>query len=218
VIKTEILKLSAEEINRAMLLRASEVIRTGGLVSFPTETVYALGADAMNGEAVKKVFELKKREVDKPIAIFLSGSKELNKFVEVITPTAKKFMGSFWPGPLTLIFKAKTGRLSHLTGKEGKLGVRVSSSEFVQMFLNQIQTPLTATSANLTGKREPVSADEVLKDFDGKIKLIIDGGRVKEDVPSSVVDVSGDIPILIREGRISFDELKKVVSELTIKK
>lgn len=215
--KTEILKLSTEENNRAIFLRASEVIRTGGLVSFPTETVYALGADATNREAVKKVFGLKKRQEDKPIAIFLSDSKELNKFVEVITSSAKKFMGSFWPGPLTLIFKAKTGMLSYLTGKEGKLGVRVSSSEFVQMLLKQTQTPLTATSANLTGKKEPVSADEVLEDFEGKIELIIDGGQAKEDVPSSVVDVSGDKPILLREGRISFDELKKVVPQLAIK-
>ena len=216
--KTEILRLSTEEKNRRIIRRAAEVIKKGGLLSFPTETVYALGADATNEKTVKKVFELKKREMDKPMAVFLSGPEELNQFARSVNSPAGKLMESFWPGPLTLIFKAKTGRLDYLTGREGKLGVRVSSSWLVPMLLSQTQTPLTATSANLSGKKEPVSADEVLRYFGGKIDLILDGGPARGDVPSSVVDVSGDVPILIREGRISFDELKRVVPELTVKK
>lgn len=216
--KTEILRLSTEEENRKIIRQAAEVIKKGGLLCFPTETVYALGADAANQKAVKKVFELKKREMDKPMAVFLSGPEELKRFASPINTPARKLMESFWPGPLTLIFKAKTGRLDYLTGREGKLGVRVSSSGLVPMLLNQAQTPITATSANLSGKKEPVSADEVLKCFGGKIDLILDGGSARDYLPSSVVDVSGDVPILIREGRISFDELKRVVPELMIKR
>jgi len=218
VIKTEILKLSAEEKDRAIILRAAEVIKNGGVISFPTETVYALGADAMNKDAVKKVFWLKKREADKPIAIFLLRPGELNRFVKVISSPARKLMENFWPGPLTLIFKSKIDELTHLTGKEGKLGVRVSASKLVQLLLSQTKTPLTATSANLSRAREPLSADEVLNDFDEKIELILDGGPSEEATPSSVVDVSRDIPILIREGRISFEEIRRVVPELKKKK
>jgi L-threonylcarbamoyladenylate synthase len=216
--KKEILRLSTEEKNKRIIRQAAEVIKKGGLLSFPTETVYALGADATNEKAVEKVFGLKKREMDKPMAVFLSGPEELNRFVRAVSSPATKLMESFWPGPLTLIFKAKTGMLDYLTGREGKLGVRVSSSGLVQMLLSKTKTPLTATSANLSGKKEPVSAGEVLRYFGGKIDLILDGGPAKKGLPSSVVDVSGDVPILIREGRISFDELKRVVPELAIKK
>ncbi len=216
--KTEILRLSTEEENRRIIRQAAEVIKKGGLLSFPTETVYALGTDATNQQAVERVFELKKREMNKPMAVFLSGTEELKRFAKEVNSSARKLMESFWPGPLTLIFKAKTGTLDYLSGREGKLGIRVSSSGLVRMLLSQAQTPLTATSANLSGEKEPASADEVFKYFGGKIDLILDGGFAKNDLPSSVVDVSLDVPTLIREGRISFDELKRVVPELAVKR
>jgi len=218
VIKTTILKLSAEGQNEKIIFLAAEVIRRGGILSFPTETVYALGADATNRDAVKKIYQLKKRDAYKPIAIFISEPDETKSFVKHITSPAKILMGYFWPGPLTLIFKSEIGELSHLTGKEEKLGIRVSSSRLVQMLLSYTKTPLTATSANLSGAKEPVTADEVVKNFDGKIELILDSGPAEEAAPSSVVDVSEDIPILIREGRISFEEIKRVVPELKMKK
>ncbi|MCJ7498347.1 MAG: L-threonylcarbamoyladenylate synthase [candidate division Zixibacteria bacterium] len=212
--KTEILKLDKEKQLKKILRQATEVIKKGGVVAFPTETVYALGADAMNKNAVKKIFRLKKREADKQIALFLLKPEELNKFVKDVTSPAKRLMNNFWPGPLTLIFKSKAGKFSHLIGKEEKIGIRVSSSKIVQSLLRQTRTPLTATSANLSGLKGSFSADEVLKDFDGKIELILDGGSSEKIVPSSVVDVSGDIPSLIREGCISFAEIKRVTPEL----
>jgi len=120
----------------------------------------------------------------------------------------------FWPGPLTLFFRSKSSQMTYLTGIEGKLGVRVSSSKFVQSLLIETRTPLTATSANLSGKSEPDSAEEVLSYFDGKIDLVINGGHSGSATPSSVVDVSEEIPILLREGRIPYEELKRVVPEL----
>jgi len=212
--KTEILKLSKEKEPKNILRQAAEVIKKGGVVAFPTETVYALGADAMNKDAVKKIFRLKKREANKPIAIFLSKPEELSKFVKVITSPAKRLIKYFWPGPLTLIFKSKPGKLIYLTGKEEKIGIRVSSSKTVQSLLRQTKTPLTATSANLSGLKGSLSAFEVLKGFSGKIALVLDGGPSEEAAPSSVVDVCGDTPILIREGRISFEEIKKIAPEL----
>ena len=214
MIKTEILRLSSDSQDKPLLQRATELIRNGGVIAFPTETVYALGADAMNERAVQRVFHLKKRMSGKPIAIFLPKLQDLKRFVKKITPSASKLIKEFWPGPLTLIFKSKSGQMTHLTGKEGKLGVRFSSSKFVQSLLIETKTPLTATSANLSGKPEPVSAEQVLSYFDWKIDLIIDGGHSSNATSSSVVDVSEEMPILLREGRITYQEFKKVVPEL----
>jgi L-threonylcarbamoyladenylate synthase len=216
--KTEILKLYKEKQAKKIFHQAAKIIQKGGVVAFPTETVYALGADAMNENAVKKISRFKKREADKPIAIFLLKPEELSKFVKVITSPADRLIENFWPGPLTLIFKSKPGKLTYLTGKRKTIGIRVSSSNTVQSLLRQTRTPLTATSANLSGLKGSLSAEEVLKDFDGKIELILDGGSSEEVVPSSVVDVSGDVPVLIREGCISFMEIKRVAPELQRKK
>jgi len=214
MIKTEILKLSANNQDKPLLNRAAEMINRGGVIAFPTETVYALGADATNGRAVQKIFQLKKRISGKPVAIFLPKLQDLQRFVKEITPSASKLIKEFWPGPLTLIFKSGSGQMTHLSGDERKLGIRVSSSKFVQLLLIETRTPLTATSANLAGKPEPVSAEQVLSYFDGKIDLVINGGRSESATPSSVVDVSEGIPILLREGRISYEKLRKIVPEL----
>lgn len=214
MIKTEILKLSEDNQDKPLLQRAAQIINRGGVIAFPTETVYALGADAMNEPAVQRVFHLKKRMSGKPVAIFLPKLQDLKKFVKEITPSASKLIKEFWPGPLTLIFNSKLGQMTHLSGEEGKLGVRVSSSKFVQSLLIETRTPLTATSANLSGKPEPATAEQVLSYFDGKIDLIIDGGHSYNATPSSVVDVSEKMPVLLREGRISSEKLKKVVPEL----
>jgi len=218
MIKTEILKLSADNQDKPLLQRAAEIINRGGVIAFPTETVYALGADVMNQRAVQKVFRLKKRIIRRPVAIFLSKPEDLEKLVKEITPSASKLIKEFWPGPLTLIFRSKSGQMTYLTGEEGKLGVRVSSSKFVQSLLIETRTPLTATSANLAGKPEPVSAELVLSYFDGEIDLVINGGHSYSAIPSSVADVSEEIPILLREGRIPYEELRKIVPELKRKK
>jgi L-threonylcarbamoyladenylate synthase len=214
MMKTEILKLSEENWDKSLLQRAAEIINRGGVIAFPTETVYALGVDAMNEQAVQRVFHLKKRMYGKPVAIFLPKLQDLKRFVKEITPSASKLIKEFWPGPLTLIFRPKSSQMTYLTGIEGKLGVRVSSSKFVQALLKFTRTPLTATSANLSGKPEPATADQVLSYFDGKIDLVINGGPSYSAISSSVVDVSEEIPILLREGCISYEELKKVVPEL----
>jgi L-threonylcarbamoyladenylate synthase len=214
MIKTEILKLSADNQDKPLLQRAAEIINRGGVIAFPTETVYALGADVMNEQAVQRVFHLKKRMSGKPIATFLPKLQDLKRFVKEITPSASKLIKEFWPGPLTLIFKSESSQMTYLTGTEGKLGVRVSSSKFVQSLLTETRTPLTATSANLSGKPEPATAEQVLSYFDGKINLVINGGHSYSAIPSSVVDVSEEIPILLREGRIPYKKLKKVVPEL----
>lgn len=214
MIKTEILKLSEDNQDKPLLQRAAQIINRGGVIAFPTETVYALGVDAMNEQAVQRVFHLKKRMSGKSIAIFLPKLQDLKRFVKEITPSANKLIKELWPGPLTLIFRYKSSQMTYLTGKEGKLGVRVSSSDFVQTLLRLTGTPLTATSANLSGKPEPVSAEQVLNYFDGKIELVINGGNSDCATPSSVVDVSEKIPILLREGRIPYEILKKVVPEL----
>ena len=214
MIKTEILKLSSDVQDKPLLQRAAEIINRGGVIAFPTETVYALGADAMNEQAVQRVLHLKKRISGKPVAIFFPKLQDLKRFVKEITPSASKLIREFWPGPLTLIFRSKSSQMTYLTGIEGKLGVRVSSSKFVQALLKLTGTLLTATSANVSGKPEPVSAEQVLNYFDGKIDLVIDGGNSDCVTPSSVVDVSEKIPILLREGRIPYEKLRKIVPEL----
>ena len=216
LIKTKVLLGNPEDPEDNVISEAAKIIKNGGIVSFPTETVYALGANAYNEEMVAKVYRIKRRDRSKPISVFLKGAQGARKLVDFISPDAEKLMDKFWPGPLTLVFKCTNPRLSLVLADSDRLGVRVSPSNFIARLLDGAKVPITATSANISGKKSCVAANRVFYFFNGRIDLIVDGGRSKVFLPSTVLDVSGEEVSLIRLGHIPVDEIRKVVPKIRV--
>lgn len=216
LIKTKMLPGNQDDPDKSLISDAAKVITGGGIVSFPTETVYALGADAFNEEMVAKIYRIKRRDRSKPISVFLKGAQQTRRIVDFVNPDAEKLMEKFWPGPLTLVFTCTSSKLSVVLAKGDKLGVRVSPSNMIAQLLEETGVPITATSANISGKKSCVAANRVFYFFNGRVELIIDGGKSNVFLPSTVLDVSGEDASLIRLGHIPVEEIKKVVPSLRI--
>lgn len=192
------------------LKKAKAVLKNGGIIAYPTETFYGLGVDPFNKDALKKLFELKGRGFDKPVSVLVKDKDALCGIAEEIPPAAKKLIKIFWPGPLTIVFKAKKGIPKILTANKGKIGVRVSSSPIAKKLLDMLDAPITATSANPSGKKSPITAQEVERYFGDKLDMIIDHGKLEGKLGSTIVDVTeGGIKIL-RHGEIQEEQLIKI--------
>lgn len=189
------------------LNKVKETLEKGRVIAYPTETFYGLGVDPFNEEAVKRVFDLKEREQDKPIPLLVKDRAMLLQVVENIPPLAEDLIKGFWPGPLTIVFKARPNLPAILTGGTGKVGVRVSSNPIAQRIVEAFGKPLTTTSANPSGRRPPSTVQEVVDHFRGRIDLIIDGGPLPGRLGSTVVDVTGEGLVIIREGEVHPEEL-----------
>jgi len=176
------------KLNEESLKRAAEVLNSGGVVIFPTETVYGIGALITKEEAVKRIYEIKKRPPDKPLQVLIADPKQAEFMAQEISKKARELMESFWPGPLTLIFKAASGK---------SVGIRMPKHDWLLKLIKKTG-PLAASSANLSGEIDPVSAGEVKIEAD----LMIDGGKCKLGEASTVIDVSVDPPLILREGQI----------------
>lgn len=196
--------LSTKESSVTM---AAQVILNGGVVLYPTETIYGLGANALNVEAVEKVFEIKQRDRSKPILVLIPDLESLDGLVMEVPEVGRSLMKFFWPGPLTLVFKASPVVSPILTANTGKIGVRLSSDKFCTRLLSVCKIPITSTSANVSGEPNPSSIKKINSRIKDMVDLIIDGGTLNTSVPSTVVDVSSGIAKLVREGVISFDEI-----------
>jgi len=216
LIKTKVLLVNPENPEKNVISEAARILKGGGIVSFPTETVYALGADAYNEEMVAKIYRIKRRDRSKPFSVFLKGAEDARKVVDFVSDDAEKLMEKFLPGPLTLVFKSTYSKLSLVLAKGDKLGIRVSPSKLVARLLEAVGVPLTATSSNISGKKSCVAANRVFYFFNGRIDLILDGGKSRVFLPSTVLDVSGEEVSLIRLGHIPIDEIKKVVPKIRI--
>ncbi len=192
-----------------VLPEAVAVFKKAGVVAYPTETFYGLAVDPFNEEAIGKLFKIKGRSFSNPISLIVSDVEMLSTVVKNITPTAEKLMDGFWPGPLTIIFEAASRVPISLTAGSGRIGVRIPSNEVAVNFAKAVNSPITATSANLTGENPSIEAGEVLKSLRGSVDLIIDGGRTVGGNGSTVVDVNGEIKI-IREGVIPSEDILKV--------
>ncbi len=216
LIKTKVLLVNPENPEKNVISEAARILKGGGIVSFPTETVYALGADAYNQEMVAKIYRIKRRDRSKPLSVFLKGAGDARKVVDFVSDDAEKLMEKFWPGPLTLVFKSTYPRLSLVLAKGDKLGIRVSPSKLVARLLEAVRVPLTATSSNISGKKSCVAANRVFYFFNGRINLILDGGKSRVFLPSTVLDVSIDEVSLIRLGHIPIDEIRRVVPKIRI--
>jgi L-threonylcarbamoyladenylate synthase len=191
----------------AALAKAKEIIVQGGIIAYPTETFYGLGADPYNKDAVKRLFKLKGRGFDNPISILVKDEAALQQVVTAVPTAAEGLIRQFWPGPLTIIFQASPQLPLLLTAGTGKIGVRVSGNPYAQKLLDTIDRPLTTTSANPTGKVSPVTAEEVAGYFDNNLDLILDGGQLPGRLGSTVVDVTGGKVVIVREGEIPGEKI-----------
>ena len=193
--------------NRRGIEKAAQWILQGKVVAFPTETFYGLGADARDGEALQKIFRVKEREEDKPLLLLVADRTWLPGLVKDIPPRAGPLIERFWPGPLTLVFEASAHLSPLLTGNTGKIGLRISSHPVAQALVQVMGRAITATSANVSGQPSPSEAREVFQSLGEKIDAILDGGKTPGGLGSTVVDVSGVSPKIIRQGAIPQAEL-----------
>ena len=188
---------------------ALKALQRGEVIVFPTETFYGLGADALSENSVERVVSLKGRNPDNPIAVIIADQEMLPQIVSEVPPVARKLIGRFWPGPLTLVLTAKKGLPAALLNREGKIGVRVSSHPVATQLSRELGRPLTATSANLSGKEPARTIQEVRSYFAGQIEIFLDGGTLRGKKGSTVVEVIHDQLRIMREGEISSKELEK---------
>lgn len=189
---------------------AKNIILDGGVVGIPTETVYGLGGNAFDDNAVKMIFEVKGRPNDNPLIAHIHKDYDLMQIVDYDPPYAKKLRDAFLPGPLTLVYPS-TGRVSpYVSCGLNTLAVRVPSHEGAQAFLKEVGLPIVAPSANLSKHVSPTSAQHVFDDFDGKILLILDGGDCTGGIESTVCDVTGDVPVILRPGLITKEMIEEV--------
>lgn len=194
---------------------AASVIKEGGVVAFPTETVYGLGADALNPLAVKKIFEAKGRPQDNPLIIHVAN-KNLESLVKEIPSIANKIMDRFWPGPLTLIFKKKNIIPDVTSANLDTIGVRMPSNEIALKLIESSGTPIAAPSANISGRPSPTDVERCIEDLEGKIEYILGGSRSDVGVESTILDLSVDPPCILRPGGITLEMLKEIDERIYI--
>lgn len=187
------------------IAKAVDVLVKGGIIAYPTETLYGLGVRVMDKESVQRLFEIKGRPQDKPIPLIVGSLEVLKTIAEEIPPEAEKLIKEFWPGPLTLVFKAKASVSELLTAGTGTIAVRIPGESFALSLSRKIDFPITSTSANPSGATPPEVADEVSRYFGDKIDLIIDGGKTPIGKPSTIIDVTVKPWQILREGAITFD-------------
>ena len=197
---TRMIKVNPFDPEGALIEEAVDVLRNGGLIGYPTETVYGLGADAYNEEAIERLFKIKGREKDKPISLLVGNVGMLEEVTSRVPPLAMSLIQGYWPGALTIIFEASKRCPPILTGNSGKVGVRISPHRTAQKLLETLKRPITSTSANLSGMPSLSDPLEVYGIFRGRIDLIIDGGKTKGEGESTVIDVTVSPPRILREG------------------
>ena len=187
-------------------------LKSGEVIGFPTETVYGLGCDARNGEAVKKVFEAKGRPADNPLICHIGDKSQIKDIVSEITPLAQKLIDSFMPGPITLVMKKSDSIADETTAGLDTVGVRMPSHPVANKFLKEAGIPVAAPSANLSGRPSPTSSRSVLEDMDGYIYAIIDGGDSEYGLESTVVDCTGTTPVILRPGAVTKADIDAVIN------
>ena len=219
---TKVVRIREEEKTREALeknpglLEAAEILRNGGLVAFPTETVYGLGANALNEEAAKKIYAAKGRPSDNPLIAHISCLEELKPLVAYIPEAGRKLAEAYWPGPLTMVFPKSDIVPYGTTGGLDTVAVRMPSDPVANRLIKLAGVPVAAPSANTSGRPSPTTAQHVWQDMEGKIEMILDGGPVGIGVESTIVDVSGDVPTLLRPGAITMEMLRETVGRVEI--
>lgn len=196
--KTEIRNITEESI-----AAAGKILSEGGLVAFPTDTVYGLGALCTDEAAIEKLFAAKGRDEGKPISILVSDIAQVEAAADEVPEKARRLMEQYWPGALTIVLKKSPAVSARLSAGTGTIGIRMPDSETARALIKAAKSPLAAPSANRSGKRSAVTAEDVREDLDGRIDLILDGGPCPVGLASTVVDLTGPDPKILREGIIT---------------
>lgn len=209
---TKWLKIDREKnIDGQLLKEAGKIIEAGGLVAFPTETVYGLGGDALNPQSAKKIYEAKGRPADNPLIVHIAELSDLEKIVSHIPETARILAERFWPGPMTMILNKADCVPYETTGGLPTVAVRYPSDKIAQKFIKEAGGYVAAPSANTSGKPSPTSADRVYEDLSGRIDMLIDGGDCQIGLESTIIDLTENTPIVLRPGSITLEMLAKVL-------
>ena len=212
--KTFVLPAAAAETAE----KAAQIIKNGGLVALPTETVYGLGANGLDPEAVAKIFIAKGRPQDNPLILHLSCAEEMEHYCHSIPESAYRLAEKFWPGPLTMVLPAKDNVPKCTTAGLPTVAVRCPDSKITRDIIALSGYPIAAPSANISGKPSTTTADHVLHDHNGRIEAIVDGGPCRVGVESTIVDLTEQPPRLLRPGGITPEQLKSVLGDLTVDK
>lgn len=210
--KTEFESISENNINMEIIRRAGEILRAGGLVAFPTETVYGLGGDALNKESSRKIYAAKGRPSDNPLIVHIADMESLKEIVQAVPESAEKLAKAYWPGPLTMIMRKSDKVPYETTGGLDTVAVRMPGHKAALALIREAGGYIAAPSANISGRPSPTLAHFVKEDMDGKIEMILDGGQVGIGLESTIVDVSGDIPMILRPGYITKEMLEETLS------
>jgi L-threonylcarbamoyladenylate synthase len=212
-IKTRLFRVSEENLDD-VLEEAAAIIMSGGTVAFPTETVYGLGADGLNPDAVRKIFEAKERPSGNPLSLLIHSREDLNKIARNIPEKAFRLMDAFWPGPLTIVLEKKDIVPGITSGNLPSIGVRMPDHIIPLEIIKRAGTPLAAPSANLSGKPSSSLAAHVIADLSGRVDAIIDGGEAAIGLESTVIDMTVEPSVVLRPGAVGIEELEKVVGKV----
>lgn len=213
---TKVIVIDEDNIDADLIAGAGEIIREGGLVAFPTETVYGLGGDALNPLSSKKIYSAKGRPSDNPLIVHIADVKDMEYIVNSVSESARKLADRFWPGPLTMILPKSDKVPFETTGGLNTVAVRMPVHKTALEFIRAAGGYVAAPSANISGKPSPTCAKFVIQDMDGRIEMIIDGGDAGIGLESTIVDLSGEVPMLLRPGYITVEQLREVLGEVDI--
>ncbi len=211
---TEIAVMTEQEPDLAAIEEAGEILKRGGLVAFPTETVYGLGGNALDPKASRKIYAAKGRPSDNPLSVHIAGLEDLDALVREVPGKARLLAERFWPGPLTMIFQKSDIVPYETTGGLDSVAVRYPSSRIARLLIRAGGGYVAAPSANTSGRPSPTTAGHVIEDLSGAVDMILDGGPVGIGLESTIVDFTEDVPAVLRPGYISLDMLRQVLGEV----
>jgi L-threonylcarbamoyladenylate synthase len=208
---TDLLYIEGDAPDRDLIARAAECLRGGGLVAFPTETVYGLGVHAMDREAVKRLFAAKGRPANDPLIVHVTSIDAAAPLVRTIPESARQLAQRFWPGPLTLVMRRSAAVPDEVTAGLDTVAIRVPAHPIARALIEAAGIPVAAPSANLFSRPSPTRAEHVLTDLEGRIDMVIDGGPTHVGVESTVVDLTGDTPTILRPGAVTLEMLREIL-------
>src|SRR5262245_8719350 len=209
--QTEILTIDPAAPQPDLIARAANIIKMGGLVAFPTETVYGLGADATNQDSISKIFDAKGRPSDNPLIVHVAGRQMVNGVAVDISDSAAKLIQHFWPGPLTLVLRRSPVLSPAVSAGLDTVAVRMPDATIALALIRAAATPIAAPSANVSGRPSPTTAHHVLQDLAGQVELILDGGPTTIGIESTVIDMTADPPVILRPGWVTRDAVTALI-------
>lgn len=218
--RTQVYKINPNNIEQdiELLKKAGDILASGGLVAFPTETVYGLGANALDEKAVSNIFTAKGRPSDNPLIVHIGQVEDLNPLVQEVPLKAKKLMDDFWPGPLTIILRSSQRVAKTVSAGLSTIALRMPAHPIALALLKEAGVPVAAPSANISGRPSPTTSEHVEEDLLGKIEVVIDGGSAGVGLESTVIDMTTDVPIILRPGGITKEQIEKSIGYIEIDK